>query len=197
MTFKIKSVPNKEVIIPFINEEAFQYLKAIPEDKVKEEAKIAARVGNFVKLKALLQETGVPHHLAEMDFEEFDKSDDDFRQWVIDKKVIMPFTREYQPMSGKLMWKARVQHPECIVDFYAEKLSDLFIKQMFFQHRNQLLANFQAEVVFIDRWLVVNSYETFEAMQEALKTFQEAVEKKAEQFIKQEENEAENAFESV
>ena len=52
-------------------------------------------------------------------------------------------------------------------------------------------------MVFIDRWLVVQDYENYEAMQNAFKSFQEAVEKKADEFIKQQDKMQQEANESV
>lgn len=197
MSLEIRSVPNKEIIIPFISEENFAYLKSIPEEKVKEEAKINARVGNFVALKSLLQEVGVPSFLSDLDFPEFDKEDEAFKQWIIDNKVIMPFTKEYHPQTGVLQWKARMIHPEYAIDIYDERLSDLFVKQMYFQYRQTFLVSGQKEIVFIDRWLVANSYEDFETMQKALEAFQARVEKFDEQTDGLEEKIAEKLNESV
>nr|DAS66923.1 MAG TPA: hypothetical protein [Caudoviricetes sp.] len=197
MSLEIRSVPNKEIIIPFISEENFAYLKSIPEEKVKEEAKINARVGNFVALKSLLQEVGVPSFLSDLDFPEFDKEDEVFKQWIIDNKVIMPFTKEYHPQTGVLQWKARMIHPEYAIDIYGERLSDLFVKQMYFQYRQTFLVSGQKEIVFIDRWLVANSYEDFETMQKALEAFQARVEKFGEQTDGLEEKIAEKLNESV
>ena len=197
MSLEIRSVPNKEIIIPFISEENFAYLKSIPEEKVKEEAKINARVGNFVALKSLLQEVGVPSFLSDLDFPEFDKEDEAFKQWIIDNKVIMPFTKEYHPQTGALQWKARMIHPEYAIDIYSERLSDLFVKQMYFQYRQTFLVSGQKEIVFIDRWLVANSYEDFETMQKALEEFQARVEKFDEQTDGLEEKIAEKLNESV
>ena len=197
MSLEIRSVPNKEIIIPFISEENFAYLKSIPEEKVKEEAKINARVGNFVALKSLLQEVGVPSFLSDLDFPEFDKEDEAFKQWIIDNKVIMPFTKEYNPQTGVLQWKARMIHPEYAIDIYSERLSDLFVKQMYFQYRQTFLVSGQKEIVFIDRWLVANSYEDFETMQKALEAFQARVEKFDEQTDGLEEKIAEKLNESV
>lgn len=197
MSLEIRSVPNKEIIIPFISEENFAYLKSIPEERVKEEAKINARVGNFVALKSLLQEVGVPSFLSDLDFPEFDKEDEAFKQWIIDNKVIMPFTKEYHPQTGALQWKARMIHPEYAIDIYSERLSDLFVKQMYFQYRQTFLVSGQKEIVFIDRWLVANSYEDFETMQKALEEFQARVEKFDEQTDGLEEKIAEKLNESV
>ena len=197
MAYILKSVPNKEILIPSIDEDSFKYLKSIPVEKVEEEAKLNARVGSFLMLKALLQEVGVPHFLSDLDFGEFDKDDETFRQWIIDNKVIMPFTKEYHPATGKFLWKARMIHPEYTIEIYAEKLSMLFIKQMYFQYRQSYLVSGQKEIIFIDRWLVANDFEDFNTMQEALKSFQERVEQKAEQTIAVIDKVAENRSESV
>ena len=197
MAYVLKSVPNKEILIPSIDEDSFKYLKSIPVEKVEEEAKLNARIGIFVTLKALLQEVGVPHFLSDLDFHEFDKDDEEFKQWIIDNKIIMPFTKEYHPTTGKFMWKARMIHPEYVIEFYADKLSVLFIKQMFFQYRQTYLVSGQKEIVFIDRWLTANDFEDLNAMQEALKSFQERVEQKAEQTIAVIDKVAENRSESV
>ena len=180
MPFTLRSVKEKEVLIPFIDEDSFNYLKSVEEESVTDEAKVNARIGIFVTLKALLQEVGVPAFLSDLDFQEFDKDDEAFKRWIIDNKVIMPFTKEYHPHTGEFMWKARMIHPEYVIDLYAERLSSLFIKQMYFQYRQTHLSVSQKEIVFVDRWLVANEYETFEAMQDALKAYQERVEKVSE-----------------
>lgn len=197
MSFTLISIPNKEALIPSITEENFNYLKAIPEESVKDEAKLTARVRNFVALKSLLQETGVPVLLEEKDFNDFDVDEATFRQWLIEKKVNFPYVKEYHPQTGKQLFKIRLVQQEYGIDLYARSLPDLYVKAYYFSNRSTVLINYQSEVVFIDRWLVVQDYENYEAMQNAFKTFQEAVEKKADEFIKQQDKMQQEAIESV
>lgn len=197
MTFQLRSVPNKEVLIPGITEDNFAYLKAIPEDTVEDEAKLNARVRNFVSLKALLQETGVPSFLAEKDFNDFDVDDQAFVQWVKDNKIIFPYTQVYHPSTGKIRYLIRLINDEVIADLYAEKLSDLYIKAYLFNHTLKVSSNKQAEVVFIDRWLVVQDYENYEAMQNALNAFQTKVAEQADRYVEAQQQMQQEASESV
>lgn len=197
MTFQLRSVPNKEVLIPGITEDNFAYLKAIPEEAVEAEAKLNARVRNFFSLKALLQETGVPNFLAEKDFNDFDVDDQAFVQWVKDNKIIFPYTQVYHPSTGKIRYLIRLINDEVIADLYAEKLSDLYIKAYLFNHTLKVSSNKQAEVVFIDRWLVVQDYENYEAMQNALNAFQSKVAEQADRYVEAQQQMQQEASESV
>ena len=197
MAFELRSVPNKEILIPSITEDNFAYLKAIPEESVEDEAKLNARVRNFVSLKALLQETGVPNFLADKDFNDFDIDDQAFIQWVKDNKVIFPYTNVYHPATGKIRYLIRLINDEVIADLYAEKLSDLYIKAYLFNHTLRVNSNRQAEIVFIDRWVVVQSYESFEAMQNALEAFQSKVAEQADKYVEAQQQMQQEANESV
>ena len=197
MAFELRSVPNKEILIPSITEDNFAYLKAIPEESIEDEAKLNARVRNFVSLKALLQETGVPNFLADKDFNDFDIDDQAFIQWVKDNKVIFPYTKVYHPATGKIRYLIRLINDEVIADLYAEKLSDLYIKAYLFNHTLRVNSNRQAEIVFIDRWVVVQSYESFEAMQNALEAFQSKVAEQADKYVEAQQQMQQEANESV
>jgi len=197
MAFELRSVPNKEILIPSITEDNFAYLKAIPEESIEDEAKLNARVRNFVSLKALLQETGVPNFLADKDFNDFDIDDQAFIQWVKDKKVIFPYTKVYHPATGKIRYLIRLINDEVIADLYAEKLSDLYIKAYLFNHTLRVNSNRQAEIVFIDRWVVVQSYESYEAMQNALEAFQSKVAEQADKYVEAQQQMQQEANESV
>lgn len=197
MTFQLRSVPNKEVLIPTITEDNFAYLKAIPEDKVIEEAEINARVRNFVSLKALLQETGVPNFLAEKDFNDFDVTDEEFIAWIKENKIIFPYVLQFHPATGKKRYLIRLIHAEVIADLYAKTLPDLYIKAYLFNHNLSAPSNSHAEIVFVDRWLVVQDYENFDAMQNALKAFQEKVAEQADRYVEAQQKMQQEATESV
>ena len=58
-------------------------------------------------------------------------------------------------------------------------------------------SNRQAEIVFIDRWVVVQSYESFEAMQNALEAFQSKVAEQADKYVEAQQQMQQEAIESV
>lgn len=197
MTFQLRSVPNKEVLIPGITEDNFTYLKAIPEDKVIEEAELNARVRNFVSLKALLQETGVPNFLAEKDFNDFDVTDEEFIVWIKENKIIFPYVLQFHPATGKKRYLIRLIHSEVIADLYAKTLPDLYIKAYLFNHNLSAPSNSHAEIVFVDRWLVVQDYENYEAMQNALEAFQTKVAEQVDRYVEAQQEMQQEASESV